>query len=552
MSGGTGRRRKQPVGEEANEQYTPPQPPAESYPQYQTYQQPAQESYDYDWRQQGAAPAYEALAYEQPAPPAPSAYQAPQYEAPSQQQPVHEQQQVPQAPQVPQYEYGQQPQVPQQPQYDQYQAYQQQPSTAPSAPAAPSAPPASDYFGSGSYEIPQQTSAAPARPRPVPRSEPQPEPEPEPRPEPVQVAAPAPAPAVPAAPVEEPFAFEFDPEEEPAAAQGPVTGNRPADKDGYRAGDFAFVDQADDPDVNGWLSFSESRADSRAERLRSMRVRLTAVGIVLALTVAGVGVYVWLGGSVPGLTSQATDAKSMILFRLDNSKGDAVGDALLVTDRNGTTNGKASGSGAIVVIPSQMQIDSQGFGSSTFGGNMASEQPPAGADEVSSTFGVTPSGVRDMDETTFGIFVDELGGLSLTTNAAVPASTADPKGVPLGSTTLTGVQAVAYATYSASGESPTAQAERFAQVMDALIAKLPPYANEVGAYLNLLGLIPDPSLPLSKLNPILAALAAQQHAGKVTVATLPLTSGDALNATAAASAVSQLLGGTVKASASAS
>ena len=535
MSGGTGRRRKPTVGEEANEQYTPPQPPAESYPQYQTYQQPAQESYDYDWRQQGAAPAYEAPApaapaYEQPAP---AAYQPPQYEA--RQQPVYEQPQ-------------QAPQLPQQPQYDQYQAYQQQAPVAPSAPSAPSAP---DFFGSGSYEIPQQGPAAPARPRPMPRSEPVPEP---PLPEPVQVAAPAPAsaPVPPPAPAaEEPFAFEFDPEDEPAA-QGPVTGNRPADKDGYRTGDFAFVDQADDPDVNGWLSFSETRADSRAERVRSMRVRLVAVGVVLALAAAGVGVYVWLGGSVPGLTGQATDAKSMILFRLDDSKGDAVGDALLVTNRNGTTNGKADGSGAIVVIPSQMQIDSQGFGSSAFGGNMASEQPPAGADEVSSTFGVTPSGVRDMDETTFGIFVDELGGLPLTTNAAVPASAADPKGVPLGSTTLTGVQAVAYATYSASGESATGQAERFAQVMDALIAKLPPYANEVGAYLNLLGLIPDPSLPLSKLNPILAALAAQRNAGRVTVATLPLTSGDALNATAAASAVSQLLGGTVKASASAS
>lgn len=535
MSGGTGRRRKPSVGEEANEQYAPPQPPAEPYPRYQTYQQPAQESYDYDWRQQGAAPAYEAPAqapasppaYEQSAPAAPTAYQAPQYEAPPQQPPVYEQ-----PPQV--------PQQPQPPRYDQYQAYQQQP------PAAPSAPPATDFFGSGSYEIPQQSPAAPARPRPVPRSEPQPAPQPEPGPEPIQASAPAPAPAA-----EEPFAFEFDPEDEPAA-QGPVTGNRPADKDGYRAGDFAFVDQADDPDVNGWLSFSESRADSRAERIRSMRVRLVAVGVVLALAAAGVGVYIWLGGSVPGLTGQATDAKSMILFRLDDSKGDAVGDALLVTDRDGTVDGKASGSGAIVVIPSQMQIDSQGFGSSTFGGDMASEQPPAGEDEVSSTFGVTPTGVRDMDETTFGIFVENLGGLSLTTNAAVPASTADPKGVPLGSTTLTGVQAVAYATYSAPGEAPTAQAARFAQVMSALIAKLPPLTNEVQAYLNQLGLIPDPTLPLSKLSPILAALAAQQNAGKVTVATLPLTSGDTLNATAAASAVSQLLGGTIAASASAS
>ncbi|HET9170302.1 MAG TPA: hypothetical protein VFN97_12740 [Actinospica sp.] len=531
MSGGTGRRRKPPVGGEegGGEQYASQQPPAEPYPQYQTYQQPAPESYDYDWRQGQVQeqPAASTPAYE-----APAAYGGPSYEQPA---PTY---------QPPQY----QPQ--QQPAYEQYQAYPEQPA----APAPAPAPSPVDFFGSGSYEIPRQQSAAPARPRPTPRAEPQPAPA-------VQAPAPAPAPA----PVEQPrpqepaqpFEFEFDPEDEPAAqaapAPAPVTGNRPADKDGYRPDDFSFVDEPDNPDVKGWLSFSESRADSRAERIRTMRARLIAVGVVLVLIAAGVGVYVWFGGSVPGLTNQSTDTKQMILFRLDDSKGDAVGDALLVTDRSGpTATGTATGSGAIVVIPSQMQIDSSGFGSSTFGGDMASDQPPAGADEVAGTFGVTPDGVRDMDETTFGIFVDEIGGLSVTTNTAVPASAADPKGVPLGATTLTGVQAVAYATYAKPGESAGAQAARFGQVMDALIAKLPSYTNEVQSYLNLLGLIPDPSLPLSKLSPLLAVLAAQRNAGQVTLATLPLTSSGTLDAGSAAAVVSRLLGGTVKASATAS
>ncbi|MBR7831391.1 LytR C-terminal domain-containing protein, partial [Actinospica sp. MGRD01-02] len=443
--------------------------------------------------------------------------------------------------------------------YDPFQAYQQQSSPAssttsaiPPAPAAQTSPSGPvDFFGSGSYEIPQQAPAVPGRPRPAPRPEPQSEP-----PVvsiPAQAAAPAPAssPASPPAPAPaEPFEFEFDPDDESAAAR-PVTGNRPADKDGYRADDFAFVDQADDPEVNGWLDFSESRADTRAERSRKLRFRLIALAVVLVLIAAGVGVYVLLGGSVPGLTGSSAVTKSMILFRLDDSKGNAVGDALLVTDRNGTTNGTASGTGAIVVIPSQMQINSQGFGSTTFGGNMASDQPPAGQDDVSSTLGVTPDGVWTIDETTFTILVDDLGGLSLTTNTAVPASGADTKGVPLGSTSLTGAQAVAYATYSASGEAATAQAARFGQVMNALIAKLPTISNEVTSYLNLLGLIPDPSLPLSKLSPILAALAAQQNAGAITVATLPLTSADELNETAAAAIVNKLLGGTVKAGATA-
>lgn len=534
MSGGTGRRRKPPVGEEGNEQYAPPQPPAEPYPQYQTYQayeQPAPESYDYDWRQP-----------QQPQPDAPQPYEAPTYQTRAYEAPVQE----PPAP--PAY---QPPQFPGQPQAPVYEQYTRQPYAQPATPAVP-APSSADYFGSGSYEIPLQTPAAPTRARPEPRPEPAPAP-----PAPAPVAAPAPA-----APA--PFEFEFDPDDEtgggtdtgtaeaPSAAQ-PVTGNRPADKDGYRPGDFSFVDEADDPtDVKGWLNFSESRADTRAERLRKLRARLIALVIVLALIAAGVGVYVWLGGSVPGLTSTAP-TNSMILFRLDDAKGDAVGDALLTTDGSVSTDGsKVTGSGSIVVIPSQLQINSDGFGSQTFGGSMADDQPPAGADDVDSTFGVTPTGTRDMDETTFGILVDELGGISLTTTTSVPASTADPKGVSQGAVTLTGVQAVAYATYSASGESATAQATRFSQVLNALVAKLPTEASAVQAYLKQLGLIPDATLPLAELSQILATLAAQQNAGKVTVATLPLTSKDALDTGGASSIVSKLLGGTVKASATAS
>jgi hypothetical protein len=623
MSGGTGRRRKPPTGEEGGgEQYAAPQPPAEPYPQYQTYQQPAQESYDYDWRQESAGGVYDTSAYQTPQggqgaqtsrqPGQPQATQQPQpyepfpqqtsiYDQPSQAS-TYETRSQPfgseQTPQPPQYgqssqatqsatpnpyvqgdQSGQYDRAGQSGQYDQpsragqydrlgesaqsgpfdpFQVYQQQSSAAPTASAAPAAPAAQgspsggpvDFFGTGSYEIPQQAPAAPARPRPAPRPEPLPEP-----PVvsiPAQAAAPAPSPASapPPAAAEQPFEFEFDPDDESAAAR-PVTGNRPADKDGYRPDDFAFVDQADDSEVNGWLDFSESRADTRAERSRKLRFRLIALAVVLALLAAGVGVYVLLGGSVPGLTGGSAATKSMILFRLDDSKGNAVGDALLVTDRDGTTNGTASGTGAIVVIPSQMQINSQGFGSTTFGGNMASDQPPAGQDDVSSTLGVTPDGVWTIDETTFTILVDDLGGLSLTTNTAVPASGTDTKGVPLGSTSLSGAQAVAYATYSASGEAANAQAARFGQVMNALIAKLPTISNEVTSYLNLLGLIPDPSLPLSKLSPILAALAAQQNAGAITVATLPLTSGDELNETAAAAVVNKLLGGTVKAGATA-
>jgi len=548
MSGGTGRRRKPPTGEEANEQQAAPgheQPGQPQYAQYQTYAQPAEQQYAYDWRQEAqaapAAPSAPAPAYEPP-----PAYDPPAYEPPA--QPAYSP--------PPQYEQYQGQGHGQAPGSGQGQAYQ-----APAAePRGYQAPP----------RVPQQQSwdqpaAAPVVEPVAPAGRPRPRPEPRPEPQP----APSPAASTRAAADPFEFEFEFDPEDElgasgsiaappesaaPADTPMPSTGgsaSRPADKDGYRPGDFAFVDQADEPDVKGWLSFSESRADSRAERLRKLRFRLIVLVIVLVLVGAGVGAYKWLGGSVPGLSSQDTATKSMILFRLDDAAGDSVGDALMVTKRDGSTTGSASGAGSIVVIPAQMQIDDQGFGNQPFGGDMASNEPPAGADEVASTLGVTPDGVWTMDETTFGIFVTELGGVTLTTNTAVPASTADPSGVTEGTVTLTGVQAVAYATYEGTGEAATAQAVRFGQVLNALMAKMPTYNDSVEAYLNQLGLIPDPSLPLTKLSPILAALAAQQQAGRITVATLPLTTGDALNDTAAAEIVSNLLGGTAKAGASA-
>ena len=154
--------------------------------------------------------------------------------------------------------------------------------------------------------------------------------------------------------------------------------------------------------------------------------------VVLALAGAGFGAYSLFGGSTP--TAAAAATKSMLLFQLDDASGDSVGDALLVTNRGGAQDGSdATGTGAVVIIPAKMQIQSD-FGTQPFGGDMTGSpiEPPADDSEVAATLGVTPDGDLTMDETTFGIFVDELGGLTVTTNTAVPASTADPAGVKQG------------------------------------------------------------------------------------------------------------------------
>lgn len=493
---GTGRRRKPTVGEEGESQSQQPAYEPYGQPQYQTYAPPPAPQYDYDWRQpETGAPAAPQASQTPVAPPAPAPAAAepwpPQYQQP------YQEYQVPQ----PRWE---------------------QPGPAAYADPDPiSAPPAA---APDPVAPPAQTGGLPTRPKP--------------RPEPA-----------------DPF-FDFDPDEDPSAAPAAadrLAVGRPADKDGYRPGDFAFVDESDDPDVKGWLEFSESRADARAERLRRLRSRLIGLVVVLALVGAGFGAYTLFGGSTATRAAAAT--KSLLLFQLDDSAGDSVGDALLVTKLGGAQDGsQATGTGAVVVIPATMQIQSD-FGTQPFGGDMTGQplEPPADDSEVADILGVTPDGDLTMDEITFGIFIDELGGLTLNTNTAVPATSADPTGVKEGAVSLDGVQSVAYATYQAPGESDSAQAVRFGQVVTALLAKMPQFGNAVSAQLNQLGLITKPSMPLSKLSPILAALAAQQGAGKVTEVVLPLSQdgSDTLNYTAAAPIVAKLLGGTTKAGASA-
>jgi hypothetical protein len=269
-----------------------------------------------------------------------------------------------------------------------------------------------------------------------------------------------------------------------------------------------------------------------------------------------------LGG---GALGSSGPTKSVIMLQISDSVGDAVGDALLVADRSAATPSTAasgaakppSGTGAAVLIPSQMVVNTTGFGAQPFGGAMAQQIPAAGKDTVADVLGVSIDGVWRMDETTFAALIDELGGIQVTTNAAVPAATATAEptapAFAAGAQKLTGAEALAYATYKAPGEAATAQAQRFGQVVAAVLAMMPPEATSITAELNHVGIIDDPSLPESKLSPILAALAIDQQASAFTVKALPLRADGSmeLDYTAAAPIVNNLLGGALKAGAAA-
>jgi hypothetical protein len=299
-------------------------------------------------------------------------------------------------------------------------------------------------------------------------------------------------------------------------------------KNGYSAADFAFLEEATTPELKNWLNYAETRADSRADRIRKFRFRIICAAVALVLIAAGVGVYELVSG---GSGTAAAAVNQVILLQISDSTGDSVGDVLLDPDSPSTQ--KAAGSaaaavstdGAAVVIPPQMVIDSTGFGTQPFSGNMSASIPPASTDDITSALGVSVSGVWSMNEITLAGLIDELGGVQITTTAAVPAATASPTAaaVPQGATTtLSGEQAAAYATESAPGDTPDSQATRFGQVVTALFRAMPNNAQTVTAYMNNLGMVQDPALPESVLAPLLGRLAEQDQAGQLQVAPLPL------------------------------
>lgn len=329
----------------------------------------------------------------------------------------------------------------------------------------------------------------------------------------------------------------------------PPPDGAPPPKDGYSQSDFAFLEEETGNDVKGWLTFVESRAESRADRTKRFRRRLIGAGAVAAVVGAAIGAYALFNGG--SLIGGGGSAKSVILLQISDPSGNAVADALLVTDHSATTGTGSSktvtGKGAGVLIPSQMVVNSTGFGQQPFGGDMAHSIPAAGRDTVADALGVTIDGVWRMDEVTFAGLIDEIGGIQLNATVAVPAVTASPTAaaIPVGNQKLTGNQAVAYGIYAAKGEDPDAQIQRFGQVVSSLLAALPTDSAAITAYLNHLGIVDDPALPESKLSPILAALAAEQQAGAFTAKALPLRAdgSNAMNVQAAAPIVSNLLGG---------
>ncbi|MFH9742455.1 LCP family protein [Streptomyces roseolus] len=461
------------------------------------------------------------------------AYGQPVYQQPAQapQQPAYD----PYAGQQQSYGYDPyaQPQAPQQPQghqphsYDAYAAPQQDQGYAPQQPAYD---PYETYGGGGQHGGQQWQAAEPAAPVAA---------------APVGVPGQRPAPEPPAPP------SASVPPAAPAASRRADVG---ADRE-YRTEQFSFIEEPDEDseDVIDWLKFTESRSERREEARRRGRNRVIALVVVLALAVIGGVGYLWSAGLLPGTGDSAQkdqaaatgpQRRDTIVLHLHDIQGGGTSTALLVD--NSTTK-----QGTTVLLPNALAVaDSEG--SATTLGKSVEEDGSSGTREALDTLlGAKIAGTWRLDSPYLENLVEYLGGIEVDTDTAVP----DPKGkkgadplVARGEKqTLTGRGAVAYATYRAAGEAEAKQLQRFGQVVNGMLRKMPSDPANATTAIEFLQQIADPSLPEKDLGASLAKLAGHAKTGAYKTALLPVGEDGTLAEGTGDSVVKDILGGKVTA-----
>ncbi|MFE4663241.1 LCP family protein, partial [Streptomyces hydrogenans] len=318
----------------------------------------------------------------------------------------------------------------------------------------------------------------------------------------------------------------------------------------YRTEQFSFIEEPDEDseDVIDWLKFTESRSERREEARRRGRNRVIALVVVLVLAVVGGVGYLWSAGLLPGTgdpepqgqAAAGPQRRDTIVLHLHDTQGGSTSTALLVD--NSTTK-----QGTTVLLPNALAVaDSEG--AATTLGKSVEEDGSSGTREALDTLlGAKIAGTWRLDTPYLENLVEYLGGIEVDTDTTVPdpqgKKGADPLVVQGEQQTLTGRAAVAYATFRASGEAEAKQLQRFGQVVNGVLRKMPSDATNATGAVEYLQQIADPSLPEKDLGASLAKLAERAKTGAYKTALLPVGQDGALAEGAGDSVVKDILGG---------
>ncbi|MYV96931.1 LCP family protein, partial [Streptomyces sp. SID3343] len=311
-------------------------------------------------------------------------------------------------------------------------------------------------------------------------------------------------------------------------------------KPGYGSDEFAFVDDESEQaeDVIDWLSFAETRSERRDERRRSIRQRLVALAVVIAVALLGVGGYfAWDTWIRDEKSVAAPGQHGAVLVQLRDKDGRASSNAVLTVDPGKNT-------ASMVSVSSVTTVNSDNTAAS-LGQLMADAGPGASREALSDLLGIKVDGSWVVTEPVLQGLVDLAGGIQL--NADVEVKGADGKVlVTPGRNPANGTASLAFANFRQPGETPAISADRFGRVLQGLLAAFPTKSDGILPLLANMANLPDPSLPDDKLSTLLASLAKATQAKQIQVRALPVSPDGMVDVQTAVPIVRELLGGTVR------
>ena len=239
----------------------------------------------------------------------------------------------------------------------------------------------------------------------------------------------------------------------------------------------------------------------------------------------GFGVKRATSDDKPKLQGQTT-----LLFALVGSDGTAQETALLAHDDR-------TRKGVELLIPGRLLAEVCGFGNQQLAQILAlpNGQRLSRATVGSMLGGVTVDGSWVLTTTQLATLVDKVGGVTVTVDDDVIQQRADGSRVLViakGRQLLKGSQAVAYATYTRSGEDAVANLVRLQAVLDGVAAALPRDASAVAGIVRSLGSGATSSLGADRLSAMLVGLAGDARRDALLPTALPVVKIDSGSAQA--------------------
>jgi LytR_cpsA_psr family len=299
-------------------------------------------------------------------------------------------------------------------------------------------------------------------------------------------------------------------------------------------------------ELEHWRQFAKQQSRSGGRRHGSRldpRVKIAgAAGAALFLLVLAIW-RPWSGGSGLSAGDEALGGpRAEVLVQLRDDAGRAVGSAVIQHDRTEDRGAVVGMPDDLAVDVPDLNVDSALSGDAiTLGGALRAAGESLTRDAVADVLGVDVAGSFVLDVPTFANVVTRLGGIEVKIDSPVTVNgrvVAQPGSKPV---ELNGDAAVAYAALP-QGASTT-RAQRFVQILEGIIAKVPQDYDLTADFVDAVGLIGNGTLTPERLAAILSGAARDQADGALKSAVLPVQADGLLDVTRAAPLVRGLLGG---------